>query len=207
MDEFRRLLQQCDRCPLSLTRHWAVCDNGPVPSPVLLLGEAPGGDEDLSGRPFTGQAGKELDEFLSVLGLSREEIYIGNVVKCRPVRPSRRGRYGDFANRKPLAGEIKACSPWLEEEIRILRPKIIITLGGVPLSKVLGRPVKIGDFRGRPFYSESWGCHIFPLYHPASVIYDRSKKEIYLADLQSLKNWLAESKSSGRYDFTGNESQ
>lgn len=190
LQEFRQALQGCQRCILAETRHQPVCDCGPVPADVFLLGEAPGGDEDLSGKPFTGQAGRELDQFLAVLELTREKIYIGNTVKCRPVRPSSRGRYGAFANRKPNAVEIKACADWLIEELQLVQPRVIVTLGGVPLSRIIGQPVKIGDYHGKPFYSERFACPVFPLYHPAAVIYDRSKKDCYLVDLEKLKGWL-----------------
>lgn len=186
LGELNNDINKCTACSLAQTRNHVVCGVGCRDAAVFLLGEAPGGNEDLSGRPFTGQAGKELDEFLRVLGLSRDEIYIGNTVKCRPTRPSTRGRYGPYANRRPVSGEIKACAPWLEEEICLVSPKILVTLGGVPLSRILGKSVKIGDYRGREFFSEKFNCRVFPLYHPASVIYDKSKREAYLADLEKL---------------------
>jgi len=189
---FRQQLQGCRRCRLAETRQQPVCDSGPLPCPVFLLGEAPGGDEDRSGLPFTGQAGKELDSFLLTIGLDRQQLYIGNTVKCRPVRPSSRGRYGNFANRPPSTSEIKACAGWLEEEINLVQPRVVVTLGGVPLARVLGRPEKIGDWHGRPFHSGIIHRPVFPLYHPAAVIYDRSKKASYLEDLQALRIWLAQ---------------
>lgn len=191
LGDLRRVVQGCRNCDLALTRHHVVCGNKEGEADIFLAGEAPGGDEDLTGQPFTGQAGKELDHFLGVLNLSREDIYIGNVVKCRPTKPSARGRYGNYANRKPLMKEIKACASWFDEEIRLVKPKVIVTLGGVPLSYVLGKQVKVGDYRGKAFFSHRYQCEIFPLYHPASVIYDRSKKALYLQDLVKLKQFLA----------------
>ena len=192
LEELHKALKNCRHCSLADTRTNVVCGSGCNEAPLFLLGEAPGGDEDLSGKPFTGQSGKELDEFLKILGISREDIYIGNTVKCRPTRPSVRGRYGNYANRKPLSSEIKACFDWLEEEIKIIKPKVIVTLGGVPLSRIMGKQVKVGDFRGKKFFSELYGCYVFPLYHPAAVIYDRSKREVYLSDLKELRRALKE---------------
>lgn len=192
LNELNQAIRKCRGCVLAATRNQVVCGDGCIKAGVFLLGEAPGGDEDLSGKPFTGQAGKELDRFLSVLEISRQDIYIGNAVKCRPTRPSRRGRYGNFANRKPLAGEIKACAGWLDEEIRLVDPQVIVTLGGVPLTRVLGKQVPVGDYRGKAFFSEKYGCRVFPLYHPASIIYDRSKEEVYLDDLSRLREFLRE---------------
>lgn len=190
LGELKKAVEECHNCDLVLTRNNVVCGNRKGESKIFLAGEAPGGDEDLTGQPFTGQAGKELDGFLQVLNLCREDIYIGNVVKCRPTKPSARGRYGDYANRKPLMKEIKACAFWFDEEIRLVNPRLIITLGGVPLSRILGKQVKVGEWRGKEFFSEQYGCFVFPLYHPASVIYDRNKKEIYHEDLLRLKEFL-----------------
>jgi uracil-DNA glycosylase family 4 len=190
LDELNQELRRCHRCSLALTRKQVVCGFGCKDALVFLAGEAPGGEEDLSGKPFTGRAGKELDEFLNILSMNRDEIYIGNTVKCRPTRPSSRGRYGKYVNRKPTVQEIKACAPWLDEEIRLINPKVIVTLGGVPLSRVFGKTVKVGDFRGKVFYSQRYGCYVFPLYHPASVIYDRNKRSLYLDDLANLKDFL-----------------
>lgn len=192
LSDLKKAVENCHNCDLALTRHHVVCGNRKGKAQIFLAGEAPGGDEDLTGLPFTGQAGKELDYFLNVLDLSREDIYIGNVVKCRPTKPSNRGRYGDFANRKPLSKEIRACADWFDEEIRLVNPKVIVTLGGVPLSRIMGKQVKVGDFHGKDFFSEKYQCSVFSLYHPASVIYDRSKKELYLQDLVKLRKFLDE---------------
>lgn len=190
LSDLKKAVENCHNCDLALTRNNVVCGNSKGNARIFLAGEAPGGDEDLSGLPFTGQAGKELDYFLDVLNISREDIYIGNVVKCRPTKPSKKGRYGDFANRKPLMKEIKACAYWFDEEIRLVNPKVLVTLGGVPLSRILGKQVRVGDFHGRNFFSEKYQCSIFSLYHPASVIYDPGKKEVYLQDLGKLKEFL-----------------
>ncbi|MGI6066652.1 MAG: uracil-DNA glycosylase [Bacillota bacterium] len=192
LEELHQALSNCQRCTLAATRTHVICGAGCEEAHLFLLGEAPGGDEDRSGIPFTGQAGKELDEFLKILGISRENIYISNTVKCRPTKPSARARYGVYANRKPHSVEIKACSDWLEEEIKIIKPKVIVTLGGVPLSRIIGKQVKVGDFRGRKFFSQRYGCYVFPLYHPAAVIYDRSKRDVYLSDLKELRRELEE---------------
>ncbi|MGI5825612.1 MAG: uracil-DNA glycosylase [Bacillota bacterium] len=184
---------KCQKCSLAETRTQVVVSREKClknEKKVFLLGEAPGGNEDLEGIPFCGQAGGILQEFLRLSGLSESEIYIGNVVKCRPVKPSKRGRYGNYANRKPTSGEMKTCIPWLREELKLVEPKILVTLGNVPLSFVLGKSRPIGDYHGKEFYSEELGLWVFPLYHPAALIYDRNKRQAYEEDVCRLKDFI-----------------
>ena len=187
---WRQEVTKCEKCPLAETRTQVVVSRKEKPKgekKIFLLGEAPGGNEDLEGIPFCGQAGSILEEFLQLSGLQEDEIYIGNVVKCRPVRPSARGRYGKFANRKPTAKEMKACTPWLREELKLVEPKVLVTLGNVPLSFVLGKSRPIGEYHGAEFFSEELGVWVFPLYHPASLIYNRDKRPVYEDDVKKLK--------------------
>ena len=114
-------LKECRRCSLCETRTQAVAGEYRKDPLIFMLGEAPGGREDQEGRPFCGQAGGILDDFLRLADLKREEVYISNVVKCRPTRPSNKGIYGNYANRKPTLDEIRTCSPWLELELQLLR--------------------------------------------------------------------------------------
>lgn len=179
-------LKQCRRCKLCETRTQAVAGEYRENPMVFMLGEAPGGKEDQEGRPFCGQAGGILDDFLALAQLKREEVYISNVVKCRPTRPSKRGIYGDYANRKPTAEEIKTCSPWLELELRLLKPKLLVTLGGVPLSYVMGQNAAVGKFHGKAFYWRKLGVWVYPLYHPAALIYDAAKAADYEQDVRNL---------------------
>ncbi len=193
----------CRRCPLSETRTHVVISRESFPKgdkKVFLLGEAPGGNEDLQGIPFCGQAGQILQEFLRLSGLTEEEIYIGNVVKCRPVKPSKRGRYGNYANRKPTSKEMKACIPWLREELSLVEPWVLVTLGNVPLSFALGKNQPIGGIHGQPFFSQSLGVWVFPLYHPAALIYDRSKRQAYEEDIEKLGQFVKACRRSPRHD-------
>ncbi|MBQ7846614.1 MAG: uracil-DNA glycosylase [Clostridia bacterium] len=154
--------------------------------PIMLIGEAPGEQETLQGRPFVGKAGKNLDAFLEVVGLRREDIYISNVVKVRPTKVSPKG---SVSNRPPNREELALFTPYLYEEILLVQPKMIVTLGNVALKALLGKEAVIGDHHGQVTRAQVQGqpFQVFPLYHPASIIYNRSLTEIYQQDLQKLK--------------------
>lgn len=161
--------------------------------PVMLIGEAPGEQESLQGRPFVGKAGKNLDGFLRVLELNREDIYISNVVKIRPTKVSDKGR---VSNRPPNKEELALFTPYLMEEILLVQPKMIVTLGNFALKALCGPKVIIGDMHGREtrvivkHEKQEGEFALFPLYHPASIIYNRSLQEVYDGDLQALKSLL-----------------
>ncbi|MBR2593753.1 MAG: uracil-DNA glycosylase [Firmicutes bacterium] len=155
---------------------------------ILLLGEAPGAKEVETGRPFAGSAGKNLDEFLSILGLRREDIYITNTVKIRPCRVNE--KTGRAVNRPPTKAEISAFSEVLRKEISAVSPEIIVTLGNTALQAVSGDDRKIGDCHGQVFRNGEF--LIFPLYHPAAVIYRRSLKDEYVKDLEKLKDIVSQ---------------
>ncbi|MGI5891234.1 MAG: uracil-DNA glycosylase [Bacillota bacterium] len=188
--DFKSDLQLCQNCALCKTRTNVVCGAGDPQSPIMVLGEAPGKEEDLSGQPFCGAAGKKLHGFLDQLGLDRDDIYISNIVKCRPVRPSADGQ--GYANRQPTRQEISACKAWLQRELSLINPCIIITLGAVPLSVFMPGWPKMQEYHGRPFKLADSSVTIFPLYHPAAVIYDRKKEIAYQVDLQCLHKFLRE---------------
>ncbi len=155
---------------------------------LMMIGEAPGGDEEKQGRPFVGKAGKNLSAFLEVVGLKREEIYISNVVKLRPTKES--PKTGKAVNRPPSAEEIGFFLPYLMEEIGIISPKVIVTLGNVPLKAVTGeKKAVIGDYHGNPEPLAD-GRILFALYHPAAVIYNRALQAVYDEDLLKLKVFL-----------------
>lgn len=160
-------------------------------SPLLMMiGEAPGGDEEKQGKPFVGKAGKNLSAFLEVIGFTREEIYISNVVKLRPVRKSE--KTGKSVNRPPSKEEIVFFLPYLMEEIALIAPKVIVTLGNVPLKAVLGqKDAVIGDLHGQPLTLAD-GRILFPLYHPAAIIYNRALADTYMADLEVLRELIQE---------------
>lgn len=155
---------------------------------LMMIGEAPGGDEEKQGRPFVGKAGKNLSSFLEVIGLEREEIYISNVVKLRPTKSS--PKTGKEVNRPPSKEEIAFFLPYLMEEIQLIAPKMIVTLGNVPLKAVSGdKNVTIGDVHGKPYNLEEERV-LFPLYHPAAIIYNRALSQVYQEDLAILKEFL-----------------
>ena len=166
-----------------------VFGEGPKNPKLMLIGEAPGEQESLMGRPFVGKAGKNLDHFLALVGLVRGEIYITNVVKFRPTKTGATGR---LSNRPPTREEIALFRPWLMAEIARVNPGVIATLGNVPLRALTDRRTVIGDVHGT--FLERGGRRIFPMYHPASVIYNPSLKEVYRADVLKLGEWLRENK-------------
>lgn len=155
---------------------------------LMMIGEAPGGDEEKQGRPFVGKAGKNLSAFLEVVGLKREEIYISNVVKLRPTKES--PKTGKAVNRPPSAEEIAFFLPYLLEEIKVISPKVVVTLGNVPLKAVTGeKKAVIGEYHGKPTALAD-GRPLFALYHPAAVIYNRALQATYDEDLLALKAFL-----------------
>ena len=163
--------------------------------PIMLIGEAPGEQETLQRRPFVGKAGKNLDGFLEVVGLQRRDLYISNIVKIRPTKVSEKGR---LSNRPPNREELALFTPFLMEEILLVQPRCIVTLGNVPLKALLGSKAVIGDHHGVmtratvTHEKRSAEFALFPLYHPASIIYNRSLQEVYQADLIALKTALTE---------------
>lgn len=145
---------------------------------VMLIGEAPGEQETLMGRPFVGKAGKNLDAFLEAAGLDRPALYVTNTVKFRPTKRSAAGR---VVNRPPTQEEIRLFLPWLQREIALVAPAYIVTLGNVPLKALMGRSAVIGQVHGRLLEWE--GRRLYPMYHPASVIYNPSLKQAYADDM------------------------
>lgn len=167
-----------------------VYGEGCVSAPLMLIGEAPGAEETRQRRPFVGKAGKNLDEFLSVLALRREDIYITNVVKFRPYKVSAKGRY---SNRPPKSDEVSCMLPHLMREIKAVAPRIVVTLGNVPLRAVLGqKSATIGQYHATPTNTKALdhAFKLFPLYHPASIIYNRTLESVYDEDLTALKQLI-----------------
>ncbi len=164
-----------------------------VQPPIMLIGEAPGEQETLQGRPFVGKAGKNLDGFLEAVGLERPQIYISNVVKIRPTRVSPKG---SVSNRPPNREELMLFTPWLYEEIMMVQPRRIVTLGNVALQALLGKGEVIGDHHGQSVTAtvhcggREQAFEVFPLYHPASIIYNRSLTDVYAEDLRKLRELL-----------------
>ena len=165
-----------------------VFGEGPLHPKLMLIGEAPGEQETLMGRPFVGKAGKNLDHFLELAGMRREEIYISNAVK---IRPTKTGKTGRISNRPPTKEEIALFRPWLLREINLVAPQVIATLGNVPLFAVTGdRRLTIGEAHGRVMEAGETGRRLFALYHPASLIYNRSLEPVYEQDVRALAAWI-----------------
>jgi DNA polymerase len=163
-----------------------VPGEGDARAALMLVGEAPGAQETLQGRPFVGAAGKHLDAFLEGVGLRREALYITNAVKFRPTRQGKRGD----VNRTPTKDEVALFRPWLLAEIEAVRPRVVATLGNTALFAVTGEELTIGAVHGRPLATP--GYALFPLYHPASVIYRRELAAVYQADVRALRSWIGQ---------------
>lgn len=165
-----------------------VLGDGNIESKILLVGEAPGKDEVRLSRPFVGMAGKNLDEFIGLLDIRREDIFITNAIKYRL------SRLNDITerivNRPTKESDIRESREYLLREILIINPKIIVTLGNVPLKTIMDKSfVSIGECHGKLYETVIYNnkYNIFPLYHPASIIYNRSLKDVYIGDVLKLK--------------------
>jgi len=177
MQGFRNYALKCQNCTLSQARTQVVWGTGPVTAPLMFVGEAPGRTEDLGGEPFTGAAGKVLDEFLAAADLNRDDVYIANVVKCRPPN-----------NRNPEAEEIAAREPYLKIQLEIIKPAVVVTLGKFAAQSLLDTNESISSLQGNMQQLERF--KVLPLYHPAATIYDRSKREPFLQAAALLKQAL-----------------
>ncbi len=164
----------CTKCELHKSRTRAVPGEGPSDAKIVFVGEGPGENEDQQGRPFVGAAGKFLTELLESIGLKRSEVFITNIVKCRP--PS---------NRAPRKSEIEACNPYLQSQIRLINPRIVCPLGTPAIVTVMGDEYSAGRVHGRPFRKGQ--TIILPLYHPAAALYDNTLREVLLQDFKVLK--------------------
>lgn len=165
-----------------------VHGEGDLGARVMLIGEAPGEQETLLRRPFVGRAGKNLDEFLNLAGIDRRELYVTNTVKFRPTKISAAGR---TVNRPPAREEVKLFLPWLKREMELVEPQVAVTLGNVPLKALLGSRAVIGDVHGSFQQIEGMeGVRLYPMYHPASLIYNPGLRETYAQDIVRLGRWL-----------------
>ena len=183
MEELAEKIRDCQKCPLSQTRKKAVPGEGNHNSIVMFVGEAPGGDEDREGLPFIGRAGQLFTRILQSVQIERKDVFITNIVKCRPPE-----------NRNPNKSEIEICLPYLESQIALINPKIIVTLGSVPTKCLLNTDDAISRLRGQWF---PWlgGIKIFPMFHPSYLLRHQettpgSPKELTWRDIQELKRML-----------------
>ena len=177
MDNWETLKNEClncRRCGLCETRHHVVFGVGPQDAEVLFIGEGPGEQEDLKGEPFVGRGGKLLDDMLELIDLDRTKIYIGNMVKCRPPK-----------NRDPLETEQMACAEWLQRQIALLQPKIIVCLGRISAMKFIKPDFRITKEHGQWF--EMDGRRVMALYHPAALLRDPNKRPETFDDLKRLQ--------------------
>ena len=170
---------RCRACPLCETRHNVVFGVGAEDAEVLFIGEGPGEQEDLKGEPFVGRAGKLLDDMLELIDLNRRKIYIANMVKCRPPQ-----------NRDPLPTEQQACAPWLNAQLELLQPKIIVCLGRIAAMRFIRSDFRITREHGQ--WTERNGALVMALFHPAALLRDPNRRPETFEDLKKIQAAIRE---------------
>ena len=170
-DELEDSIVNCNKCKLCKTRQNIVFGTGNKNATIMFIGEGPGADEDAQGEPFVGKAGKLMNMAFEAVGIKRDDVYIANIVKCRPP-----------ANRNPEEDEAVACLDYLRNQVMLVKPKIIVLLGSVALKNILGKDYGITVSRGKII--EKKGITYIPTWHPAALLRDESKKIDFLKDLQ-----------------------
>jgi len=183
LDEAALEASTCTKCRLAQGRTQVVYGTGSANADLMFIGEGPGYHEDKQGEPFVGAAGQLLNRMLAEIGIERGDVWIANVIKCRPP-----------GNRDPLPDEIEACSPWLQEQIRLIDPHVIVTLGNFATRFVLDKPVSISRVRGQRF--AVGGRVVIPTFHPAAILHGggeaSSQMTALRADFQEIRTALAE---------------
>lgn len=178
LEDLNAQIRTCQRCRLAKSRTLAVPGEGPLDAKIMFIGEAPGFHEDQQGRPFVGAAGQFLEELLASINLTRQQVFIANVIKCRPPN-----------NRDPQPDEIEACRPFLEQQIALIKPKIIVTLGrysmalafsNVTISRIHGQPKRVGDIV------------YFPMFHPAAALHQPQYRALIERDILKIPQILAD---------------
>lgn len=193
IERLATVINECRKCPLWENTHHAVPGDGSSRADLMLIGEAPGKQEDLTGMPFVGRAGKLLEGLLSGIGLSRTDVFIANIVKHRPP-----------GNRDPRDEEIRACTPYLEEQIRIIAPKVIVMLGRHSSRYILSLLSvefdRITDIRGKVYEGTLFGhpVRLIPTLHPAAALYNPGYREALEEDFQAVGRELARVLGSAR---------
>lgn len=183
INELRQRVNSCQKCDLYKTRHQPVIGDGSYDASILFIGEAPGFHEDKKGLPFVGRAGKILDELLLSIGLNRSDVFIANILKCRPPN-----------NRNPKKDEIVACTEYLDRQIEIIQPSILVPLGNFACSYIFEKfgvtYDKISRIHGEIFQKNTLlgSLFIIPMYHPAVATYNPQKKSTLLKDMQTIQN-------------------
>lgn len=172
-------VKNCKKCNLFKTRNKPVVGDGSLETKILFIGEAPGYNEDLQGKPFVGKAGKVLDKMLESIDLARGDVYIANILKCRPPN-----------NRNPLKSEIESCREYLDRQIDMIKPRVIVPLGNYAASFIFEKyglePEKISKIHGKVFEIDD--ISIMPFYHPAVATYDPNKLSLLINDFRTIKN-------------------
>lgn len=181
--EVYREASECTRCPLHETRTKVVFGNGNSDADLMFVGEAPGAEEDRQGLPFVGRAGGLLSQLLSEIGINRDEVWVTNVLKCRPP-----------GNRDPQPLEIEACRPYLETQVELIQPRVIATLGNFATKLLTGNPTGITKVRGAPQVHTLGGRSVFllPLFHPAAALRTPSLAEVLRQDFRTLPELLSQ---------------
>ncbi len=170
-NELENSIKNCNKCKLCTTRKNIVFGCGNKDANVMLIGEGPGADEDIQAKPFVGKAGQLMNKAFEALGINRENVYIANIVKCRPPQ-----------NRNPENDEATACMDYLRNQVMLVKPKIIVLLGSVALKNILGEEYGITSARGK--WIEKKGILYMPTFHPAALLRDESKKIDFWRDLK-----------------------
>ncbi len=173
-DELKRTCEACTACPLHATRTNCVFGVGNPQAKLMFVGEAPGEQEDLSGVPFVGKAGQLLDKFLFAVDLTREDVYIANILKCRPPQ-----------NRDPLPAEEDACMGYLRDQVRLISPRIIVCLGRIAAARMIKPDFKISREHG--IWFEKGPFSMTAVYHPAAQLRNPSQKDAMLADMKAIR--------------------
>jgi DNA polymerase len=166
---------KCTRCGLSQTRHSVVFGEGNVKASIMFVGEGPGHDEDEQGRPFVGKAGQLLTRMIEAIDLKREDVFIANIVKCRPPE-----------NRVPYPEEARECLPYLRNQVALIRPRIIVCLGATAGKYIIGENMRITRDRG--IWNEKGSFSIIATYHPAALLRDPAKKKEAWEDFQKIRD-------------------
>ncbi|MGE5663813.1 MAG: uracil-DNA glycosylase [Deltaproteobacteria bacterium] len=177
LEDIRKELLSCRGCPLCDGRRTVVFGVGNPRARLMFIGEGPGEEEDRQGEPFVGAAGRRLNQWIARLGIAREDVYIANIVKCRPP-----------GNRAPLPEEAASCLPYLKRQIRAIRPEAVCTLGAVALQYLLGTGEKITRVRGK--WREVEGIPVLPTYHPAFILRNQARESEAFEDLDLLAERL-----------------
>ncbi len=178
LEQLAAQIRSCQKCPLGRLRTHAVPGEGPADAEIMLIGEAPGYHEDKQGRPFVGASGRLLEKLLAQIHFTREDVYITNVVKCRPP-----------ANRDPLLVEIEACQPWLRQQIDLIDPLVIVTLGRFSMAQFLPPSARITRVHGQPMMQEDRA--ITPMFHPAAALRNANWMRDMEADFVRIPELLA----------------